>query len=172
MKYLIIILCAIAATCRGRHVVINNQTGIIAGVTFFRSGSPVGSYTMPPGGTHEAEIPDDADTLYGGCFVHSSTPPNYATTVLLASTNPISISSGNTVVRYVISFPSTGAAVPQITQTYDGHVYTGMQPTPSLDYDGWQAAMAAGLAVWIIPIFGVTIMRIAKRGARTGGSVL
>jgi len=42
----------------------------------------------------------------------------------------------------------------------------------SITLEMMQAAMAAGVATWIIPISCVVLLRIARKGTKTGGTIL
>lgn len=38
----------------------------------------------------------------------------------------------------------------------------------SLTYETMQLCMAAGLGTWVVPITGLVLLRMAKKGARSG----
>lgn len=172
MKTKLVALLVLAVSASARHVIINNYTEKSAVFNFNESGQARGIYTLAPGSSWEAEIPDDVNALSARSITNSFSSPNYYTTEQAPVEGTLTVTPGDTVLWAVLRWPSAGGTAPSLVLVNLGYVYTGLQPAPSLTYDGWQAAMAAGLAVWIIPIFGVTIMRIAKRGARTGGTVL
>lgn len=171
--YLVALLLALSAVANlhARQVVLANQTDAVGYFAFTASSNVRNRVTVQPGSTATLEIRDDVDSIHAYAVYNYETSGDHFRTVLPTDPSPETVTPASSDLSVLLYF--TGASYPSVSVAELAvPLPLPRVSAPSIDDVSWQASLAAGFAVWIVPISAIALIRIARKGVQTGGTVL